>query len=148
MNKFTHSGNIILLVFGIMLVLMSFLVYKSMQEDVQMTSDNYYEQELKFQETIDAKHNADQYGEKFSIIHQDHSLLLEIPSELNEEAENVQVVFYCISNNRNDQVIKLERNTTGKYTIPTDSWNRCNYKAKISFEAENKKFYKELPVSI
>ena len=119
-----------------------------MNQDVQMISDNYYEQELKFQETIDAKHNADQYSEGFSITHQVNSLLLEIPVELSEEAENAQVIFYCISNSENDQMIKLEKNLTGKYIIPTNSWARSNYNAKISFKAGDKKFYREIPITL
>ena len=56
-SKLTHSGNVIMAGFGIMLLLMSFLVYKCIVQRTDMVSADYYEKELHFQENIDAKAN-------------------------------------------------------------------------------------------
>ena len=45
-NKLTHSGNVIMAGFGIMLLLMSFLVYKCIMQRTDMVSADYYETQV------------------------------------------------------------------------------------------------------
>jgi hypothetical protein len=54
LKKLTHSGNLIIAGFFLMLLFMSFLVYKCMLQRTDMVSANYYEKELNFQDNIEA----------------------------------------------------------------------------------------------
>ena len=65
MKKFTwgHGVVIALLVFMAFILSMLFL-FPNGQKNSEMVTDNYYEEELKYQDVIDAKKRADNLEEK------------------------------------------------------------------------------------
>jgi nitrogen fixation protein FixH len=145
-SKLTHSGNIIIAGFGMMILFMCFLVYKSMHNETQMVSDNYYESELKFQDNINAAKNADAYGTAFSFSLDGNILHFQIPSELNAVMQDAVLNVYCISNKAEDKKLNFKKEATARYSIDASAWKKLSYTAKLSFTANGKSYYKEFPV--
>ncbi|MEO6723194.1 MAG: FixH family protein [Ferruginibacter sp.] len=144
-NKLTHSGNVIMAGFFMMLLFMSFLVYKCMTQRTDMVSANYYEKELHFQDNIDAKRNGDAYLFEVKVNHS--GLDVKIPVELAAKMQDATISFYCAADSRNDKVLKLVEGN-GIYTISTKGWKHMSYIAKISLVNNGKTYYKEIPVTI
>ena len=147
-SKITHSGNIILVGFGMMILFMCFLVYKSINNEAQMVNDNYYENELKFQERIDAKANGDAYTEAMKLGVTDGKLQIQIPTELSNKLTEGSITFYCISSKKEDKNLAIKANETGLYAIDVIAWEKLSYIAKLTFECEGKKYYHEMPFNL
>ena len=144
-NKLTHSGNVIMAGFGIMLLLMSFLVYKCIMQRTDMVSADYYEKELHFQENIDAKANGDRYPFKVAVTK--GAIDVSIPTELANQMQDGMISFYCAADSRQDKVLQLVAGT-GNFVISTKGWKNMKYIAKISLVSKGIKYYKEIPVMI
>ena len=147
-SKLTHSGNIILAGFGMMILFMCYLVYNSIHNEAQMVTDNYYENELKFQDRIDAKANGDAYTEAMKLAVADGKLQISIPTELSNKLTNGRLAFYCISNKKDDKNLAIKANATGLYAIDVKSWEKLSYIAKLTFECDGKKYYHEMPFNL
>ena len=91
MNKLFqwNWGKGIVLVYACFVVGMLYLVFQSKQQKIDLVVDDYYQQELKFQQQIDASNRAVKAGVKARLV--THSgqqfLYLEgIPSNVNTKA--------------------------------------------------------------
>jgi hypothetical protein len=143
-HKLTHSGNVLLIGFGGMLIMMSVLVYLSMKQDVSMVSKNYYEQELVYQDKLDAMDNATSYDSLFSLTQSGTNVVLRIPASLSKNISEGSVYFYCPSNEQLDYKEKIKATATGTYSFDKDVTKDAGYLVKISFRSGDKDYYKEL----
>lgn len=143
-HKLTHSGNILLIGFGGMLIMMSVLVYLSMKQDVSMVSKNYYEQELVYQDKLDAMNNTTSYDQLFSVTKSNDKVLLQIPAALSKNITKGSVYFYSPSNERLDYKENIKATATGIYSFDKNIAQHAGYIVKISFRSGDKDYYKEL----
>lgn len=148
MKKLTHSGNIILIGFGMMLIFMSVLVYKAMQQDIQVVGNNYYQEEMDFTNRLQARDNTAPYENKIDLKLSAATITLQIPQELAVQLQTGKVVFFCTSEQKYDTTVALTNNTSGNYTFNTTGWKKTGYTAKISFTSANKNYYKEIPLAL
>lgn len=143
-HKLTHSGNILLIGFGGMLIMMSVLVYLSMRQDVSMVSKNYYEQELVYQHKLDAMNNAVPYDQLFSLTKSNNKVLLQIPPTLSKNLTGGSAYFYCPSNEQLDYQEDIKATATGTYLFDKNITQNAGYILKVTFHSGDKDYYKEL----
>jgi hypothetical protein len=146
-HKLTHSGNVLLIGFGGMLIMMSVLVYLSMKQDVSMVSKNYYKQELVYQDKLDAMDNATSYDSLFFLTQSGTNVVLQIPASLSKNISEGSVYFYCPSNEQLDYKEKIKATTTGTYLFDKDVTKNAGYLVKVSFRSGDKDYYKELKLN-
>jgi nitrogen fixation protein FixH len=144
LNKFTHSGNVLLAGFGGMLIMMSVLVYLAVKQDIPMVSKNYYQQELVYQHKLDAMNNANIHGNDFSIEQDADQLRLRIPSSLSKNISEGSVYFYCPSLEKMDRKEGLYASEDGAYLLQAALMPGVKYIVKVSFRSGGKDYYKEL----
>lgn len=144
MKKLSHSGNILIVLFCIMLVLMSILVYKSATQEVSMVSKDYYEQELKYQEKLDARNNTRSWDHLFALSKTQDSIRLTLPAVLSSTLEQGKAYFYCPSNALADTVIYLDKSNDGNYTFGPGLLKGFGYIVKIDLETNGRSYYKEI----
>lgn len=147
-KKFTHSGNLILAGFVLIIFFMSFLFYRMWTQKFEMVTDNYYEKEVAFQGQIDAAKNSEAYGSAFSMKVKGAEILLNIPAELSTSLQAGEVYFYCPASQNSDKHIPLQGNTTGQYNFDATAWKKTAYVAKVKFSSGNKQYYKEFDVKL
>ncbi|HQW54833.1 MAG TPA: FixH family protein [Saprospiraceae bacterium] len=147
-SKWTHSGNLIMAGFGFMLLFISFLVYKSLNIDFQMSDKNYYESEMKYNEVMEAEANTSPFEKDFSLTTSDNTVQLKIPSSLSAGLKDGKVIFYCISDEKNDRTVTINPSPEGLYSISTAEWKKTSYRARISFVNTGKSYFREIPFSI
>lgn len=145
MSKSIHSGNVVLIGFGIMILFMSALVYLCTQNPAIMVSKNYYEEELSYQDRIDAKDNTASFDQALTMDKGDGHVTITIPGTLNSQLKKASLDIYSLTDDRKDRKIELSPNPEGIYTVNTTDWQQGNYKVKLSFESGNKHYYKEFP---
>lgn len=149
MKRLTHSGNLIMIGFGIAILLMSLLVYKTTQQNFDLVTDEgYYEKEVFFQDEINASQNALPFDSLFAINTAENTVVLTIPPQLSNQVDTGSIHFYCPSNKENDRQIEIQKTTNGLYEINTAGWAKTGYIAKVNFNAGGKRYYKEMAFNL
>ena len=143
-SKITHSGNVLLAGFGGMLIMMSVLVYLSIKQDIPMVSKNYYEQELVYQDKLDAISNTQNFESAFALSKTSTDVIIQIPEALSKNMTQGTIVFYCPSTDKMDRTETLQPNKTGIYSYPLSALPGKAYVAKITMQSNGVAYYKEL----
>ena len=146
-RKLTHSGNILLAGFGGMLMMMTILVYLAVKQDIPMVSKNYYEQELVYQQKLDAIRNTEAYDAGFSVLTTGNQVTVQIPPALAEKLTGGSVYFYCPAKEQQDRRVTLVAGQTGTYSFPVDIKPGLAYQVQIAFRSGNTDYYKELKLN-
>ena len=108
-----------------------------------MVSKNYYEQELKYQDLIDAKSNTVEYSDSMTIAKTEGKVVFRIPLSLNNKLTGASVKLYNRADDTKDRTIDLKKNEEGLYALNTSDWGKGNYQLKLSIHAGEKQYYKE-----
>ncbi|MCF0071205.1 FixH family protein [Dyadobacter sp. CY261] len=107
------------------------LVSMSAGQKIDLASEDYYEEELKFQGKIDKTQRASQLTEPLSWTVADSGLQIHYPSTFADSAISGKISLYCPSDDRNDrqfsihssyheQTIALSQIPVGRYKIQVD----------------------------
>lgn len=149
MKTLLHSGNIILAGFAGMILFMSYLVFQCIQNPSALVSDNYYEQELTYQNVIDAKQDFADLQQNVTIKKEDEQILLCFPDTLNNKVIQTNFTFYNVANSKSDYQFKLLKNSEGIYRFKLSDFVPGSYRVKMQIEAEHQQnYYHEIPVAI
>ena len=143
-----NFGNKLLLVFAVFAGLMSYMVYRCFSVPVDLVSDQYYKDEIAYQDVIDGTKNANALFGKTSVIENPSGIVIELPAEMKNHPVKGTVLFYCPSNMENDRHIELATDTDGKQAIDIKKFHKGNYTVKIDWKDGSTHFYTERPLTI
>ncbi len=108
----------LILFIGFILV-MVFMMSTEDKYDYDLVTEEYYKEELQFQDEIDAENNTFQLSEQVQVVREPEGLILIFPMEIEENKVSGTVYLYRPSNKRLDFEIPLEL-TKSKLLIPKD----------------------------
>lgn len=128
-----------------MIFILSF-VYKSIAMDEyqhELVSEDYYKDELLYQEEIDKMNNAHTLANNLELTNSEKGILISFPKDIDQEAIKGSIYFQRLSNAKLDfteniklvdhnQLIPVEKLVSGKWIIKID-WQ----------VGENKYLYKD-----
>jgi hypothetical protein len=131
--------------FGGMILFMSYLVFRCIQNPSVMVTKNYYEAELKYQDLIDARSNALEYNDSLTMERLPTEVIFYVPYVINKNLSEAHLEVYHKSNDQNDHSITLTKNDQGLYLVTTKDWQAGSYRLKLTLHTPEKNFYKEFP---
>jgi nitrogen fixation protein FixH len=145
-SKLTHAGNVLLIGFGALIAMMSVLVYLSVRQPILMVSKDYYEQELQYQDKLNAMNNTSAFSPGFSAVPVKAGfVLLTVPESLGAHITQGTAYFYCPFDDKLDRSMKLLPSDNGQYMLgPLAEGKR--YMLKLSFTSGDKQYYKEINI--
>ena len=143
MKKLLHPGNIVLYGFGCMILFMSYLVYQCTQNPSIMVSKNYYEQELKYQDLINARTNTVAYNDSLTMNKQGEQVVFHVPVSINRQLKHAAIQLYNRADDKKDRLFDLQKSEGGDYVVSTKGWGVGNYELKLTIESGEKQYYKE-----
>ncbi len=129
-------GNGIVVAFVLFCTFIVAIVVKSFQYDVNLVSDDYYQQELQYQEVIDAKANGAELKGEASINYDGEKITVKVPTE----NVNGTIHFYRPDDNKLDQKLPL---TTSEYSVSDELLKHGRYVAKVTWKDSNKNYFME-----
>ena len=141
-------GTKLMLVFSFFASAMILLVIMSMRQKVQMVAKDYYKDELRYQQVIDATSLANTLSAKVEITKEDGFIIVQVPHEMNGVVINGKLLFYCASESAKDQQIKLQTDVSGKQAISSSQFKPGNYTVKIEWQFNGKQYYAERPLTL
>lgn len=127
----------ILFVIGIL-----YLVYRANNENFDLVTEDYYGEELKYQNVIDQKNRVAQLSAPPKINVEGGKLLVTLPSEFDGKTTEGELYLYCPSDQKND----LRRPfsvTNGAFALSLPPKINGLYEVKLSWQAEGTTYFHE-----
>ncbi len=134
MKKFTWGHGVVIALLAFMAFILSMMfLFPNGQKNSEMVTDNYYEEELKYQDVIDAKKRADNLEEK-PVYSQDKSgIKITFPKDYDNSNTTVKFVL----NRTDDQNLDIHKSVqldAGKsFLIPAQVLKMGNYTLRLNW---------------
>jgi hypothetical protein len=141
-------GTKLILVFGFFIAAMTALVIMSMRQKIQMVAKDYYNDELKYQQVINATELANQLSTPVELIKQDGYIILQLPAEMKGEVIKGTILFYYPADAVKDRELPLQTNTDAQQLVPLSLFLPGNYTVKIAWIHKDKQYYAEQSLSL
>lgn len=140
-------GYKIIIVFVVFAAGMLTLVTKSLRTKIDMVTPDYYKEELKYQQVIDGKQNANSLSTPITIS-QDENIVLTFPQEMREKQIRGQLTFYRPSDSRKDISVPLKIDEAGQQQLEKRLFTTGLYRVKLQWSMNDRPFYQEQLLTI
>jgi len=134
----------IVIVYILFVVGMLTLVFKSRSQKIDLVTENYYQQELAYQEEIDAKQRVEDSG-CMPVIHKiSNQYQIEIPDSKGSAIQG-DLLAYCPSNKKGDRLISLPKTDDGGWLLDLEHLEASQYLLKLHWSKEGEIYAASLP---
>ncbi|KAA0127870.1 nitrogen fixation protein FixH [Chryseobacterium sp. SN22] len=127
-----HGVFIALAAFIIFILSMLFL-FPNGQKNSEMVTDNYYEEELKYQDVIDAKKRADKLQEKPVYSQDKAGIKITFPQDYNNSNTTVKFVLNRTDDQNLDVHKAVQLDANRSFIIPSQVLKMGNYTLRLSW---------------
>ena len=142
-------GKKIALAYSLFVVFMIALVVACVkQNDIFLVSDDYYKQEIEYQNRIDDISNTAQLENPVTVEINDETNTLRIDLTKESIGATGKVTLFRPSNPGLDRNFPIKLSADGVQEVSTKSLAKGLWLVKISWEKEGKSFYKEQKVQV
>ena len=133
-------GTKIILVFVVFVSGILYMVFKAGSHNMDLVTTDYYEQELKYQQTIDAVERTNSLSSGLVFTPADGRIEIKFPAEMQNKLLEADVWLYCIADKKKD--LKKEFSTSeGKISMPFLPANKGLHEVKISWQFNGQTYY-------
>lgn len=139
-------GTKIALTYSAFVLFIIGMVYLSFGEKFDLVTEDYYAQELQFQDKIDAKTRLDRLDEKLKTGIENGSLAIYFPHDSLAEIEG-KIHCFRPSDESKDFVIEASPHQN-KQLIPLERFSKGKYLIKIEWTSDQQEYYTEKTVII
>lgn len=141
-------GNRLILVFVAFAALIGTLVYKSYHTRFDLVSEDYYRQELSYQQKIDGMKNAGKIG-GLEVTQDKELVTITLPPSLKGLPVKGEAWFYRKNNAGGDRKIPLRVNSDGQQVFSKSQLLAGAYVLKVDWITNGNNYYveKELQVN-
>lgn len=140
-----HSGHYILIGAVGSLVFIFVLLYLFMQGKVSIVTEDYYGQELHFNERQEAIHRTMPYDSLYKAQIVNDRLEITIPQNINKSLEKGEIQVYCPSAEADDAIFHFLPSASNIYTFDKPRTN-TNCVLKIMLRADSQDYYREVKI--
>jgi len=134
-------GTGIAIVLSLFAISMGYAVYKAVQQNYDLVTDDYYAEELAYQDRIDQKRNALVLEDKASILLSEAGILIQIPQELKGKTAEMQLEMYCVTEADNDFKTSQIDWAVDDIAIPREKLSSGRWTAKLTLDVDGKGYY-------
>lgn len=137
-------GHKIVVAFVLFAAFIGYMVVRAFQEDFDLVAEDYYAQEINYQDKID-KLNRTAVAEKEVLVQQVGKNV-----EITFPSGNVsgEIQFYHPSRKIFDRSFPISLDVSAKQTISGEELIAGNYRVKISWENEGEEYYQQSSIYI
>lgn len=124
------------------------MVYISMHREVDLVSDDYYQQELKHQEQIDNSKRSNALAVQPTINVTGTVIALKLPNTFSPANTSGTLTFYRPADRKRDFVLPLKLDSSGVQTVQASALQKGLWRIKISWRQQNQSYYHEEPIML
>ena len=140
--KFTW-GTGIFLFYALFAAMLVFQVIKSTQYDHSLVVEEYYEEDLNYQEKYNKIQNSLNLEVPLQFNYEEESGLLVLDFPFEGSAVEGKVLFYRPSTSRMDVEFPLNVDASGKMVIPTGNLPQGRWVVEVDWQANDTEFFDE-----
>ncbi len=139
---------------GIVLFIILFLgtvalrIFLSYQHDINLVSQDYYPEEIAYEERIEKERNTQNLAEKVKIEKDNNLLKIVFPPIVENGIVSGKVHFYYPADYQSDTTIVLKLEENSFQVVETNEFTRGRYILKIDWKLNETKFYQEIEISL
>ncbi|MEM9830611.1 MAG: FixH family protein [Bacteroidota bacterium] len=123
------------------------LVFRSFQVNVDLVSEDYYQEELAYQNKIDKMRNERKLSQSLTFSQQSQRLAIQFPDHSTSPIQG-EIRLFRPSDARFDQVYSIALDPQQRYIISTDQLAKGYYKVKVDWESGESAYYTEESIFI
>jgi hypothetical protein len=128
--------------------MISYMVYRCMQMPVDLVANEYYKDELSYQQVIDARQRADKLSGKVDFRLEGSNLTLYMPKEMEHAELTGSIQLYCASDAGKDRHFALHVDDLGRQHIGRDQVRPGRYTVRVQWQDKGEQYYAEEPLNI
>jgi hypothetical protein len=134
-------GTKIGIVYTVFVLFILGMVYLAFGEKFDLVTEDYYAQEIAFQEKIDSKNRLNNLDKELNIKLESGELIIYFPHGVNTQ---IQGKVNCFRPSDENKDFEVKVNTTAaKQSIPLEQFVKGKYTLKIDWKAEDEHYYTE-----
>ncbi|MEC5173067.1 FixH family protein [Chryseobacterium nepalense] len=134
MKKFTWGHGVVIALLAFMAFILSMLfLFPNGQKNSEMVTDNYYEEELKYQDVIDAKKRADNLQEKPVYTQDKNGIKITFPTDYNNSNTTVKFVLNRTDDQNLDIKKSVQLDASKSFIIPAQVLKMGNYTLRLNW---------------
>jgi len=126
--------------------LMVFMVYQSFQVNVDLVAEDYYKQEIEYQQKIEKIQNTRELAQQLSFVQENQQLIVQFPA--GKQLLNGEISLFRPSDARFDVNTKITLDENHRQSISTTDLAKGYYKIKVDWQDGDKAYFQEESVFI
>lgn len=138
--------KIVVLYSGFVIMILS-MVFLASRHRVELVADNYYEQELKFQDKIDKINRSNHLLHPVTVDFVNGKLLIGFPAEINNPVSGTISVYSPLKKS-NDRVFTIETKPDFTQSVDLTKLPSGVYHIQIDWKADDVSYYNEKTINI
>lgn len=127
---------------------LAFMVYKTTVKTSELVTENYYEEELKHEQVIQAEKNATTLNEKPKIQVNNSTVEIQLPKELDLNKIQGDIYFYKPDDTKKDRKIKISLDQNYSQQIEINKLFSGLYQVKLNWKQDSLSYYFEQNIFI
>lgn len=149
MKKIKFNWGVGIAIFYVAFVLATLgTVFLSTLQRTDLVDEDYYENELKYQDKIDSKLRTKQLNQALEFIQGASTIAIKFPEIFKNRSVKGTFHFYKPSNASYDRKIKIVLNADAFQTIDTRNFAKGFWRVKIDWIADDSTYYFEKTIDI
>jgi nitrogen fixation protein FixH len=141
-----HWGHAVIIYFSMFVLFILFMVYQASQHTFDLVSENYYDEEIAYQNTIDEQHRANELPTQASLSIADNVLSVRIPSEV--AAESGEIYLFSPVATKRDKRYALNTDATGLQMLDFSKLEKGIYDVQLRWKSKNLFYRQNLRINI
>ena len=139
-------GTKIIVAFACFIGVISTMVYISMNQNISLVAENYYEEEMAYEDQIQRikNNNALVQQIEFKLDRKTYEANFIYPNEIKNSFQKGTIQFFRASDARLDKEFAMTPKSVGGQKIDLNGFRTGLWSIKIKWESKDKEYYKEL----
>jgi len=140
-------GTKIAMLYGGFVLMMVALVMLASRQDSQLVAKDYYQQEIRYQEVIDAGKNQAALSVPVTYKLDEKEITISFPPEFANETLSGSIEFYAVAESKLDKKFELKPEGN-QMVIARNEIKPSVYEARIRWESKGKEYYQETVLNL
>lgn len=121
------------------------MVYISVNQNISLEAENYYEQELAYEQQMERIKNNNDLAEKpkFQFDRSSRRAALTFPTSISENLKSGKLHFFRPADSRMDRDMEIVLDEKGALEVDLAAFPKGLWKVKIQWEDGSKEYYQE-----
>ena len=148
-KSFTLWPYAIIVAIVLFMAYIAMFVYKAMQQDVDLVSKDYYEQEIKYQDQIEKVKRTQALGDVMLDYKADAgAILLQMPATYKAKNLTGTITLFRPSDDKMDRELPLQLGRDQSQLLETNDLESGVWKVRVNFSDGEESYYTEKTIQI